>query len=73
MNKTFAILSAFAVGLTAYSIITFISAFLVQLFWNNSVPDLFRVPEITYWQAWFLNMLCVVLFKSSGTFFNNKN
>ena len=73
MKKTFAIFSAFAVGLAAYSIITFISAFLVLLFWNNSVPDLFHVPEITYWQAWFLNMLCVVLFKNSSTSFTNKN
>ena len=63
MNKLQAALSALLIGTFAYAVATFISAFFVKILWNAVLPELFHAPVIGYWQAWLLNMLCVVLFK----------
>lgn len=41
-----------------------LSVLFVMLLWNWLMPILFKLPEITYWQAIGLNMLANVLFKS---------
>lgn len=28
-----------------------IIAFVVKLIWNSLVPDMFQIPDLTYWQA----------------------
>lgn len=28
-----------------------IIAFVVKLIWNSLVPDVFQIPDLTYWQA----------------------
>jgi len=28
-----------------------IIAFVVKLIWNSLVPDIFQIPDLTYWQA----------------------
>lgn len=33
--------------------------------WNWLMPSLFHLPTITIWQAWGLNVLCSLLFKSN--------
>jgi hypothetical protein len=42
-------------------------AFLIVWLWNMSMPQLFGLPMITYWQAWSLYLLVMIfasLFKS---------
>jgi hypothetical protein len=73
LNTAVTLLVAALIGFSAYALITLISAFLVTLFWNNSVPVIFHLPTITYWQAWFLNMLCVVLFKDTSSVVTKKD
>lgn len=38
----------------------------VYFLWNWVVPDIFGLPEIGFWQAVGLSLLCTFLFKSSG-------
>lgn len=33
--------------------------------WNWLMPKLFSLPTITFWEAWGLNWLCAILFKST--------
>ena len=42
-------------------------AIFVYLLWNWLMPLLFGLPEVTYWQAWGLLVLCGMLFKSDTT------
>ena len=37
----------------------------IMWLWNSTCPDLFRLPEIGFWQARRLGVLCGFLFKSS--------
>ncbi len=45
----------------------------VMLLWNWLLPTLFGFPEITYWQAVGLFVLCHLLFKGPSTGGSNKN
>ena len=40
--------------------------------WNFVMPDIFGLPEITYWQMFWLYCLIQILFKMNVTI-NNKN
>ena len=42
----------------------------VMLLWNYLCPTLFHLPEITFFQAMALSLLCSLLFKSTNL--NNK-
>src|SRR5215510_13887615 len=44
----------------------FVGGAVVQLLWNWLLPSLFRVPEITFWQALGLLALCRILFGGFG-------
>ena len=35
----------------------------VMLLWNWLIPQIFGLPEITFWQAIGLNILCTILFR----------
>ena len=35
----------------------------LQLLWNWLMPNIFGLPEITFWQAIGLNLLSTILFK----------
>lgn len=37
----------------------------VWLLWNWFVPELFHLPQLSFWQAVGLNLLCGVLFRSN--------
>ena len=37
----------------------------LMLLWNVLIPEIFGLPEITFWQACGLNALSAILFKSS--------
>jgi hypothetical protein len=36
----------------------------VLLLWNWLMPDIFGLPEISYWQAWGIVLLAHILFKA---------
>jgi len=55
-----------AVGLVAATGIGLVLGLVVQALWNWLMPDLFGLPEITYWQAVGLFVLCHLLFKGHG-------
>ncbi len=40
----------------------FIISYVLGLLWNFTIPDIFNLKEITYWQAFRLNILCSILF-----------
>lgn len=44
-----------------------ITTLFVYLLWNWIVPDVFHGPTLTFFQAFGLNFLCGLLFKSSTT------
>lgn len=48
----------------AVAVIAFIAAFswAVMLLWNTLVPELFHGPQLGYWQAFGLLVLCRILF-----------
>ena len=35
----------------------------LMLLWNWLMPELFGLPEITFWQAIGLNILCTIMFR----------
>lgn len=44
-----------------------IVAFPVMWLWNFTLPSIFHLPEIGYWQAFALYYLCGLLFKGITT------
>ena len=42
-------------------------AFPVMWIWNYMMPELFALPVISFWQAFWGTFLCGLLFKSSHT------
>jgi len=54
-------------GLFIAVIVSLLMAWLTQIAWRDSVGEIFHFPNITYWQAFWLNMLGSQLFKSYST------
>ena len=44
-----------------------IYAFPVMWIWNWLMPELFALPVITFWQAFWGTFMCSLLFKGSST------
>jgi len=63
--ETFAAL----IGLVAIVIV--LLGYPLMLLWNWLMPNIFGLPEITFWQAIGLNFLSTILFKS--TIIKNKD
>lgn len=51
-------------GLCIAGVLGLLLGLVVQALWNWLMPLLFKLPEITYWQAVGLFILCHLLFKS---------
>lgn len=47
--------------------IALLVAWPVMLLWNELMPEIFGLIEISFWQALGLNLLCGFLFKSSNS------
>lgn len=43
-------------------IVIFVVPAIFQWLWNITCPDVFRLPEITYWQAFRIIILAAMLF-----------
>ena len=52
-------------------VITLLMTFPVLWLWNWLMPVVFRLPEITFWQALGISLLSSLLFKSYN--FSSKN
>jgi len=54
------------------SIVSIIAAIPVYYLWNWLMPELFAIKAITFLQAWGVNLLAGVLFKSNSSSKSNK-
>jgi len=43
-------------------VILFVAAWLLQWLWNITMPEVFNLKEITYWQAFRLLIIAAILF-----------
>ena len=62
MKNSFEAIAAF-LGMIAIVIV--LLGYPLMLLWNWLMPGLFKLPEITLWQAIGLNLLSTILFKST--------
>jgi hypothetical protein len=49
-------------GFVLLIFMAFFFGFVVKLLWNWLMPEIFNLPEISYWQAWGLYLLAKVFF-----------
>ena len=61
------IVAAFVLAVATLIGISLIMAVPTMLLWDWLMPELFGLKEITLFQAWGLNFLCGLLFKSHIT------
>lgn len=55
------------VFLVMYSVISLIAAIPTYFLWNWLMPNIFGIKAITFLQAWGINFLTSILFKSSSS------
>jgi hypothetical protein len=53
-------------GISFAVAMAFLFGLFVKLLWNWIMPEIFGLPEITYWQSWGLVLLSHILFKLGG-------
>lgn len=64
--KTFATMVGYIfLGLLLIAAVGFLMALLISLVWNAVMPQVFSLPEITYWQAYLLYLLSYLLFHNN--------
>ena len=67
MNNFLAIIGAVIHVLTVGFLLSLILAYPVKWLWNWIIPMLFNLPRINFWEAFGINLLCSLLFKSSSS------
>ncbi len=58
-----------SVGVTAIfivAIVSIVAAIPTFFLWNWLMPAIFGITKVTFWQAWGINFLAGILFKSSS-------
>lgn len=70
-SKALKIGGMIAGGIALGAALAFLLGFAVQALWNWLMPDIFGLPQITYWQAWGLVILGHIL-TGGGPHFNHK-
>jgi hypothetical protein len=60
MKNSFEAIAA-VIGMIAIAIV--LLGYPLMLLWNWLIPNIFGLPEITFWQAIGLNFLSTILFK----------
>lgn len=61
------VITGFFIGIGLIVLIAALSAIPVMLLWDWLMPTLFGLKTITLFQAWGLNVLCGILFKSKSS------
>jgi len=51
-------------GIALAMAMAFLLGFIVMWLWNWLMPEIFGLPQISFWQAWGLLVLAHILFKS---------
>ena len=54
-------------GITTIILIALVMSLPTMWLWNWLMPIIFKLPEITFWQALGLNVLSAIFFKNSTT------
>lgn len=67
MSDIFAAIATILGVVVLLVIFSLLLALPVMWLWNWLMPIIFKLPTLTVWQAWGLNVLCSFLFKSSYT------
>jgi len=71
--KTFATMVGYIfLGLLLIAAVGFLMALLISLVWNTVMPQIFNLPEITYWQAYLLYLLSYLLFHNNVSVSSSK-
>lgn len=65
MEKVIVIAGVMLFGAVIIAGLSLLFAIPVYFLWNALMPELFRLPVITFWQALGLTILCGLLFKSN--------
>lgn len=56
------LLAIFIGVLIAIPVVLFLGGWLVMICWNNVMPAVFGLPTLTFWNGFWLNLLCWLLF-----------
>jgi len=51
------------IGIFGAAALALLFGLIVMVLWNWIMPEIFSLPEITYWQAWGIVLLAHILFK----------
>jgi len=66
MDKVFVVVGAVIVGLAGLMLFSFLLSWPVYMLWNGCLVDAITgVKEVTWLQAWGLNILTGIMFKST--------
>lgn len=58
---------ALVLGFLIVAVVAMVLAVPTMLAWNYSMPHIFHLPEVGFWEAFSLNILSGMLIKSSST------
>jgi hypothetical protein len=61
------VIAAFVLAVATLVAISLIMALPTMLLWDWLMPELFGLKEVTLFQAWGVNFLCGMLFKSHNS------
>ena len=67
MEKAAAAIVGIAVALTVIGMLIMAVSVVVEVLWDSIMPDIFGLPEITYWQAVQLFLLTYLLIGGGTT------
>lgn len=72
MENTFAKIGGVVLGLVAVAVVlSLVLGLPVMWLWNSTVPEIFGLGTIGFWQAVRLNILCAILFKGASASSNS--
>jgi len=66
MTKLFAALAVIPAVLFILFLLALITAIITQYAWSQAIVPIFHLPDLTFWQAFWMNVLGSMLFKSSS-------
>jgi hypothetical protein len=67
MEKFLAIVGAITLAVGLVAALAFLNGTLLWVLWDNIMPKLFSVPDLTWWEAVSLSWIAGILFKSNIT------
>lgn len=62
----------FSFALLLLLVLVFVVAGILQWLWNITIPDIFGIRVIRYWEAFRLMIICGILFSGTGATFINQ-